>query len=72
MIDSYAVQDKVQEAEIDPSMSVQDELFSVEVWEPGIVCGTSDQSHSSQMYCDGCDKAVHIFCAGYDDAPEVW
>ena len=72
MIDSYAVQDKVQEAEIDPSMIVQDELFSVEVWEPCIVCGTSDQSHSSQMYCDGCDKAVHIFCAGYDDAPEVW
>jgi hypothetical protein len=57
---------------IDPSMIMQDELFSVEVWEPCIVCGTSDQSHSSQMYCDGCDKAVHIFCAGYDDAPEVW
>jgi len=72
MIDSYAVQDKVQEAEIDPSMIMEDELFSVEVWEPCIVCGTSDQSHSSQMYCDGCDKAVHVFCAGYDDAPEVW
>jgi hypothetical protein len=72
VIDSYAVQDKVQEAEIDPTMIMEDELFSVEVWEPCIVCGTADQAHSSQMYCDGCDKAVHVFCAGYDDAPVVW
>ena len=24
------------------------------------------------MYCDGCDRAVHVFCAGTDDMPEVW
>lgn len=71
VIDSYAVQDKVQEAEIDPTMVLEDELFSVEVWEPCIVCGATDNAHS-QMYCDGCDKTVHVFCAGYDDAPEVW
>lgn len=71
VIDSYAVQDKVQEAEIDPSMLMEDELFSVEVWEPCLVCQSPDNAHS-QMFCDGCDKAVHIFCAGYDEAPEVW
>lgn len=71
MIDSYAVQDKVQEAEIDPSMILEDELFAVDTWEPCVVCGTSDDAHN-QMYCDGCDKAVHVFCAGFDDAPDVW
>ena len=71
VIDSYAVQDKVQEAEIDPSMIMEDELFSMEVWEPCLVCQSPDNAHS-QMFCDGCDKAVHIFCAGYDEAPEVW
>lgn len=73
VIDSYAVQDKVQEAEIDPSMIMEDELFAVETWEPCVVCGTSNDAHS-QMYCDGCDKAVHIFCAGFDvgEAPDVW
>ncbi|KAM0716588.1 hypothetical protein Q7P37_008033 [Cladosporium fusiforme] len=73
VIDSYAVQDKVQEAEIDPSMILEDELFAVETWEPCVVCGTNNDTHN-QMYCDGCDKAVHIFCAGFDvaDAPDVW
>lgn len=74
VIDSYAVQDKVQEAEIDPSMILEDELFAVETWEPCVVCGASGNDPHSQMYCDGCDKTVHIFCAGFDvnDAPDVW
>lgn len=71
VIDSYAVQDKVQEAELDPTMIIEDELFAAETYEPCIVCGELDDGHSA-MYCDGCDKAVHIFCAGFDDAPEVW
>lgn len=73
VIDSYAVQDKVQEAEIDPSMVLEDEVFAAEIdaVEDCVVCGSGGDAHS-QMYCDGCDKAVHIFCAGYEDAPEVW
>ena len=72
VVSSYAVQDKVQEAEIDPAIVVDDdELFAIEAWEPCIVCGHADDIHEV-MYCDGCDKAVHVFCAGYDDQPEVW
>ncbi|SMR49863.1 unnamed protein product [Zymoseptoria tritici ST99CH_3D1] len=71
VVDSYPVRDKAQEAEIDPGMIVDDELFAVEAWEPCVVCGVSDDGHSA-MYCDGCDRTVHIFCAGFDDAPEVW
>nr|OQO21785.1 hypothetical protein B0A51_09587 [Rachicladosporium sp. CCFEE 5018] len=71
VIDSYAVQDKVQEAELDPSMIVEDELVAAEAWEPCLVCGHIGEG-TSQMYCDSCDKAVHVFCAGYDDAPDTW
>lgn len=71
VIDSYAVQDKVQEAEIDPNMVVEDELFAVETWEPCVVCGTASDGHGV-MYCDGCNRLVHNFCAGFDDAPDVW
>lgn len=69
--DSYAVQDKTQEAEVDPGMIVEDELFAVETWEPCLVCGSAQDGHGI-MYCDGCDRAVHVFCAGFDDAPDVW
>ncbi|KAF2763693.1 hypothetical protein EJ03DRAFT_356420 [Teratosphaeria nubilosa] len=72
VIDTYAVKDKVQEAEVDPAMIVEeDELFAVEAWEPCSVCGGSDETHEL-MYCDGCDKATHVFCAGYDNSPDVW
>ncbi|WPH03120.1 Hypothetical protein R9X50_00599500 [Acrodontium crateriforme] len=71
--DSYSVQDKRQEAELDASMVVDDELFAIEVWEPCMLCGVGDDTHAL-MYCDGCDKAVHVFCAGFDEAqtPEIW
>nr|POE79711.1 phd and ring finger domain-containing protein [Quercus suber] len=71
VLSTYAVQDKVQEAEIDPHMILEDELYSVEAWDPCIVCGVGDDTHEL-MYCDGCDKAVHVFCAGFEDSPEVW
>ncbi|RMX98666.1 hypothetical protein D0867_12361, partial [Hortaea werneckii] len=71
VVESYAVQDKTQEAELDPTMIIEDELFAVETWEPCMVCETADDTHET-MYCDGCDKAVHVFCAGYEDSPDVW
>nr|POE66163.1 phd and ring finger domain-containing protein [Quercus suber] len=71
VLSTYAVQDKVQEAEIDPRMIVEDELFSVESWDPCIICGIGDDTHEL-MYCDGCDKTIHVFCAGFEDSPEVW
>lgn len=70
-ISSYAVQDKAQEAEVDPTMIVEDELFAVDTWEPCLVCGTTDDT-AETMYCDRCETAVHVFCAGYDQSPEHW
>ncbi|KAK3058752.1 hypothetical protein LTR09_000317 [Extremus antarcticus] len=71
VISSYAVQDKVQEAELDPAMIVEDELFAAETWEPCLTCGRAEETHEL-MYCDGCDKAIHVFCAGFDESPEIW
>ncbi|EME84722.1 uncharacterized protein MYCFIDRAFT_88569 [Pseudocercospora fijiensis CIRAD86] len=52
VVDSYPVQDKTQEAEIDASMVVEDELFAVEAWEPCIVCGFDDAP--DVWYCETC------------------
>lgn len=71
MIDSYAVQDKAQEPEVDPAMIVEDEMLAADAWEPCLVCGNVDDVHEV-MFCDGCDKSVHVFCAGFEEAPEVW
>ncbi|KAK5174522.1 uncharacterized protein LTR77_001602 [Saxophila tyrrhenica] len=71
VVNSYAVQDKVQEAELDPTMIIEDELFAAEAWEPCSVCGAADETHEL-MYCDRCDKATHVFCAGFDESPEIW
>ncbi|KAL1305829.1 hypothetical protein AAFC00_003990 [Neodothiora populina] len=66
---SYAVQDKQQQAELDPTLVVDEDLFEVD--EPCIVCG-SVSSQYEVMYCDGCDRTVHVFCAGFNESPEVW
>lgn len=71
VISSYGVQDKTQEAELDAAMIVEDELFAAETWEPCLVCGAADETHEL-MFCDSCDKAIHVFCAGFNESPEVW
>ena len=71
VISSYAVQNKIQEPEVDFSVTLGDELFAVGTWEPCLACGVLDDSHEL-MFCDGCNKAVHVFCAGFDNSPEVW
>ncbi|EME45254.1 hypothetical protein DOTSEDRAFT_71082 [Dothistroma septosporum NZE10] len=72
VLDSYAVMDKSQEAEVDPTMVVDDELFAVELIEPCLICEVPTDGFGA-MYCDGCDRSVHIFCAGFEeDVPDVW
>ncbi|TKX27333.1 ring finger domain-containing protein 1 [Elsinoe australis] len=69
-LSSYAVQDKQQEAEVDPTLVIDDSLFE----EDGlcVICGTINHAHEL-MWCDGCDRAVHIFCAGAgDEAPDIY
>jgi len=69
-ISSYAVQDKRQEADLDPSMLIEDDLLE-EPEDPCMLCGQYNNAYEI-MYCDGCDNAAHVFCAGTEDFPEVW
>ncbi|KAK5007077.1 hypothetical protein LTR28_005716 [Elasticomyces elasticus] len=72
VISSYTVADKLQEAEIDPTMIVEEEEDeSFDVVERCIECGATDEQYE-MVVCHGCDKASHIFCAGLDDTPPVW
>ncbi|KAF2156727.1 hypothetical protein K461DRAFT_272810 [Myriangium duriaei CBS 260.36] len=68
-IDSYPVQDKRQEADVDPTLVIDDSLFEDD--EPCLICGTINDAYEV-MFCDGCDRTVHVFCAGSQEAPDVW
>ncbi|KAF2100550.1 hypothetical protein NA57DRAFT_74155 [Rhizodiscina lignyota] len=67
VIDSYAVQDKQQEAEIDTSMIVEEELFEGHI-EPCMVCQVFGEE-SQLLLCDGCSQSCHVACAGLDEIP---
>ncbi|QIX01114.1 hypothetical protein AMS68_006631 [Peltaster fructicola] len=73
VIDTYAVQDKVQEAQFDAAaiISNDDELFEWDAEAPCTICDMIDESHEV-MYCDGCDLTAHVFCAGFSEQPDVW
>ena len=68
---SYIVEEKQQQADVDPTLIIDDFLEEEEA--PCLICGNIDSGHAT-MYCDGCDGTVHIFCAGYGEvtAPDVW
>ncbi|KAJ5900652.1 uncharacterized protein N7473_004722 [Penicillium subrubescens] len=65
---SYAVQDRVQVAEIDPSMVidyVEDDFLD---YQPCTICGESD-NEDVLLLCDGCDAPSHVYCVGLDEVP---
>ncbi|KAJ5371290.1 uncharacterized protein N7496_007382 [Penicillium cataractarum] len=65
---SYAVQDRVQVAEIDPSMVIdylEDDLAD---YQPCTICGESD-NEDVLLLCDGCDAPSHVYCVGLEDVP---
>ncbi|KAI9713662.1 MAG: hypothetical protein M1812_006634 [Candelaria pacifica] len=67
IVSSYTVQDKVQEAEIDPSMLIEE--FSedeVDDFQPCPVCGDDGDT---LLICDGCEVGWHMFCVGLDSVP---
>lgn len=68
---SYAVQDKQQQADVDPTMIIDDDEDLFEAPEPCLVCNAVNPDYDT-MYCDGCDGTVHVFCAGYNESPDVW
>lgn len=69
VLSSYPVEDRVQVAEIDPSMIVEyiDDDDSVE-FQPCLICGDSD-NEELLLLCDGCDCPTHTYCTGLDDIP---
>ncbi|KAF2456373.1 hypothetical protein BDY21DRAFT_305402 [Lineolata rhizophorae] len=65
---SYAVEDKQQVAEIDPTLVIDDDIYDAG-WDPCIVCEDYGDE-STLMSCDGCDASCHAFCAGLDEVPQ--
>ncbi|PGH36029.1 hypothetical protein GX50_01199 [[Emmonsia] crescens] len=67
VISSYCVQDRVQVAEIDPSM-IMDDLDDESDSQPCPICGYDD-NEDVLLLCDGCDVAIHTYCVGLDSVP---
>ncbi|KAI9375630.1 ribosomal L37ae protein family-domain-containing protein [Aspergillus egyptiacus] len=69
VLSSYAVEDRVQVADIDPSMVIEyiDEDFYDS--QPCPICGDSE-NEELLLLCDGCDVPTHTYCAGLDEVPE--
>lgn len=69
VISSYAVEDRIQVAEIDPSMIIEyvddDDLGE---FHPCVICGDSD-NEELLLLCDGCDVPTHTYCVGLDGLP---
>lgn len=65
---SYIVEDRVQVAEVDPSMLIDfvDEDFTD--FQPCPICGDAD-NEELLLLCDGCDVPSHTYCVGLDDVP---
>ncbi|KAJ5760279.1 hypothetical protein N7520_007435 [Penicillium odoratum] len=65
---SYAVQDRVQVAEIDPTMMIdyiEDDLTDSI---PCTICGEAD-NEDVLLLCDGCDAPSHTYCLELDEIP---
>ena len=68
---SYFVEDRVQVADLDPSMIV-DYVDDDSDSHPCPICGDSD-NEELLMLCDGCDLAWHTYCIGLDSVPSgIW
>ncbi|KAL5361134.1 hypothetical protein BJX96DRAFT_151458 [Aspergillus floccosus] len=68
VLSSYAVQDRVQVADVDPSMVIEyvDDDFTG--FQPCPICGDSD-NEELLLLCDGCDAPSHTYCVGLDSVP---
>ncbi|CAI7667246.1 unnamed protein product [Penicillium pancosmium] len=65
---SYAVQDRTQQADVDPSMLIEyieDDLSDVQ---PCTICNESD-NEDVLLLCDGCDAPSHLYCVDLTEIP---
>ncbi|KAL4807556.1 hypothetical protein BDV18DRAFT_135534 [Aspergillus unguis] len=68
VLSSYPVEDRVQVADVDPSMVVEyvdDDLAEVQ---PCPICGDAE-NEELLLLCDGCDVPTHTYCVGLDEVP---
>lgn len=68
VISSYAVQDRTQQADVDPSMVIdynEDDLSDVQ---PCTICNESD-NEDVLLLCDGCDAPSHLYCVDLTEIP---
>ncbi|KAJ5256952.1 hypothetical protein N7478_013056 [Penicillium angulare] len=68
VVSSYAVQDRVQVAEIDPSMMIEYADDDIADYQPCTICGEAD-NEDVLLLCDGCDMPSHSYCVGLDAVP---
>ncbi|KAJ4338313.1 hypothetical protein N0V87_004081 [Didymella glomerata] len=69
-LSEYAVKDKQQVADIDPSMIV-DEDYALEddgSYDACMVCDEFGDA-AQLMFCHSCEQLCHVFCAGLDEMP---
>lgn len=69
-LSSYAVEDKQQVADIDPSMIIEEDYILEDdgSYDACMVCDEFGDS-SQLMYCHSCEQLCHVFCAGLDRMP---
>ena len=68
VISSYAVADRTQIADVDPSMLIE-ELDEEEAEDaPCRVC-QDDDNEEILLACDGCDAYYHTYCVGLESVP---
>ncbi|KAJ5940321.1 Zinc finger PHD-finger [Penicillium verrucosum] len=65
---SYAVQDRTQVAEVDPSMIIEYVEDDLTDFQPCTICGQAD-NEDVLLLCDGCDGPSHLYCLGLDEIP---
>ncbi|RHZ73843.1 hypothetical protein CDV55_107453 [Aspergillus turcosus] len=65
---SYAVEDRVQVPDVDPSMVIDYVDDDLADFQPCLICGDAD-NEELLLLCDGCDAPSHTYCLGLDDVP---
>ena len=67
VLNSYTVSDKTQEAEIDPSMYMDD--LDEPDSRPCPICNSHD-NEDVMLLCDNCDAGYHTYCVDLDAVPD--
>lgn len=68
VVSSYAVSDRTQIADVDPSILIEEYDDEELEDQPCPLCG-DDDNEELLLQCDGCDTFYHTYCVGLDDVP---